>query len=153
MDTLELSRTFREVAGRGSFSMAAKSLNVSKANVSKYVAALENRLGVRLLNRSSELHRLCRLDSSSYATDLIAALARRIAVAVREGREVWCIFDNTAGNAAAHNTLDLQQALDTQPEMSVRPGKQRKPRQMNGADSASATITRCTAGRASTRCR
>ncbi|MBP6652852.1 MAG: LysR family transcriptional regulator, partial [Burkholderiaceae bacterium] len=36
MDTLELIRTFREVASRGSFSMAARTLDVSKANVSKY---------------------------------------------------------------------------------------------------------------------
>lgn len=53
MDTLELIRTFREVAQRGSFSMAAKTLDVSKANVSKYVAALEARLGTRLLNRTT----------------------------------------------------------------------------------------------------
>ncbi len=53
MDTLELIRTFREVALRGSFSMAAKALDISKANVSKYVAALEARLGTRLLNRTT----------------------------------------------------------------------------------------------------
>ena len=53
MDTLELIRTFREVAARGGFSRAAKSLDVSKANVSKYVAELESRLGTRLLNRST----------------------------------------------------------------------------------------------------
>jgi DNA-binding transcriptional LysR family regulator len=53
MDTLELIRTFREVASRGSFSMAARALDVSRANVSKYVAELESRLGVRLLNRST----------------------------------------------------------------------------------------------------
>jgi DNA-binding transcriptional LysR family regulator len=53
MDTLELIKTFREVAHRGSFSMAAQVLDVSKANVSKYVAELEARLGVRLLNRST----------------------------------------------------------------------------------------------------
>lgn len=53
MDTLELIRTFREVAQRGSFSQAATSLAVSKANVSKYVAELESRLGVRLLNRTT----------------------------------------------------------------------------------------------------
>ena len=53
MDTLELIRTFREVASRGSFSMAARSLDVSKANVSKYVAELETRLGVRLFNRTT----------------------------------------------------------------------------------------------------
>ena len=53
MDTLELIRTFREVAARGGFSRAAKTLEVSKANVSKYVAELESRLGTRLLNRST----------------------------------------------------------------------------------------------------
>jgi DNA-binding transcriptional LysR family regulator len=53
MDTLELIRTFQEVATRGSFSMAARTLDVSKANVSKYVAELESRLGVRLLNRTT----------------------------------------------------------------------------------------------------
>jgi DNA-binding transcriptional LysR family regulator len=53
MDTLELLRTFRAVAARASFSIAARDLDVSKANVSKYVAQLEARLGTRLLNRST----------------------------------------------------------------------------------------------------
>lgn len=53
MDTLELIRTFREVAARGGFSLAAKTLDVSKANVSKHIAELEARLGTRLLNRST----------------------------------------------------------------------------------------------------
>lgn len=53
MDSLELIRTFREVATRGSFSKAADALNLSRANTSKYVAALEEKLGVRLLNRST----------------------------------------------------------------------------------------------------
>jgi DNA-binding transcriptional LysR family regulator len=53
MDTFELIRTFREVAARGSFVQAANALTVSRANVSKYVAELEARLGVRLLNRST----------------------------------------------------------------------------------------------------
>lgn len=53
MDTLELIRTFREVAHRGSFSAAAGSLGLSRPNVSKYVAELESRVGVRLLNRTT----------------------------------------------------------------------------------------------------
>lgn len=53
MDTLTLIKTFREVASRGGFSRAALSLDISKANVSKYVAALEARLGARLLNRTT----------------------------------------------------------------------------------------------------
>ena len=53
MDTLELIRTFREVAQRGSFSAAARTLELSRPNVSKYVAELETRVGVRLLNRTT----------------------------------------------------------------------------------------------------
>jgi DNA-binding transcriptional LysR family regulator len=53
MDSLDLIRTFREVASHGSFSRAADKLDVSKATVSKYISELETRLGVRLLNRST----------------------------------------------------------------------------------------------------
>ena len=53
MDGLDLLKAFREVAARGSFSRAAITLGMSKANVSKYVAQLEERFGVRLLNRST----------------------------------------------------------------------------------------------------
>jgi DNA-binding transcriptional LysR family regulator len=53
LDSLELLRTFSEVAVSGSFSRAAKHLELSKATVSKYVATLEGRFGVRLLNRNS----------------------------------------------------------------------------------------------------
>ena len=48
MDTLELIRTFREVAQRGSFSAAARTLDLSRPNVSKYAGSL-------LLERSTPL--------------------------------------------------------------------------------------------------
>jgi len=53
MDGLDLIKTFREVAQRGSFSRAAIVIGLSKATVSKHVAELETRCGVRLLNRST----------------------------------------------------------------------------------------------------
>jgi len=53
MDSLDLIRAFREVATHESFSVAAKRLGLSKPTVSKYVAELESRFGVRLLNRST----------------------------------------------------------------------------------------------------
>ncbi|MEJ8825483.1 LysR family transcriptional regulator [Variovorax humicola] len=53
MDSLDLIKTFREVAQQGNFSRAATKLDMSKATVSKYVAELESRFGVRLLNRST----------------------------------------------------------------------------------------------------
>lgn len=53
MDSLDLLRTFSEVASSGSFSRTAKHLALSRGTVSKYIATLEGRFGVRLLNRTS----------------------------------------------------------------------------------------------------
>ncbi|HMN21239.1 MAG TPA: LysR substrate-binding domain-containing protein [Ottowia sp.] len=53
MDTLELLRTFREVARRNSFAAAARALDLAPATVSKYVAELETRFHLRLFNRST----------------------------------------------------------------------------------------------------
>lgn len=53
MDSLDLIQTFREVARRNSFSAAARALDMSPANVSKYVAQLEARFGVRLFHRTT----------------------------------------------------------------------------------------------------
>lgn len=53
MDSFDLIKTFQEVTAHGSFSRAATRLDMSKASVSKYVAELERRFGVRLLNRST----------------------------------------------------------------------------------------------------
>lgn len=57
------------------------------------------------------LHGAPRIYYSSYGPALITALARRIAQALQDGQSVWCIFDNTAGGAAAENALSLRQAL------------------------------------------
>jgi uncharacterized protein YecE (DUF72 family) len=57
------------------------------------------------------LHGSPRMYYSAYQPALIAALAGRISLARRQGGALWCIFDNTAGGAAAHNALELQQAL------------------------------------------
>lgn len=53
MDSLDLLRTFREVAHRRSFASAARALDMSPANVSKYVVELESRFRVRLFNRTT----------------------------------------------------------------------------------------------------
>jgi len=53
MDTIDGMRTFATVADEGSFSRAAERLGMSPQLASKYVAQLEERLGVRLLNRST----------------------------------------------------------------------------------------------------
>ena len=57
------------------------------------------------------LHGSPRMYCSSYDPELLQTLARRIAAAIGEDRELWCMFDNTAGAAAAHNAIALKQAL------------------------------------------
>lgn len=53
MDTLTGIKVFRQIVESGSFVAAAQRLDLSTAMVSKHVMHLEQRLGVRLLNRNS----------------------------------------------------------------------------------------------------
>lgn len=53
MDKVTCMRAFCEVVKEGGFSAAGRKLNVSKVLVSRYVAALEAELGVRLLQRTT----------------------------------------------------------------------------------------------------
>ena len=53
MDRLKEMQTFTAVVDAGSFVKAAEILGMSKAAVSRYVADLEARLGVRLLHRTT----------------------------------------------------------------------------------------------------
>ncbi|MBN9331700.1 MAG: hypothetical protein ABT03_14625 [Comamonas sp. SCN 67-35] len=53
MDSLDLIQIFREVARRGSFSATAAAQGVSPASVSKAIAQLETRFGLRLFHRTT----------------------------------------------------------------------------------------------------
>jgi DNA-binding transcriptional LysR family regulator len=53
MDSVLTMRVFARVAQLGGFAAAARDLNVSSAAVTKHVAALEERVGARLLNRTT----------------------------------------------------------------------------------------------------
>jgi DNA-binding transcriptional LysR family regulator len=53
MDRLAAMRVFVEVVGTGSFSAAAEKLDMSRAMVTRYVGALEQWLGARLLQRTT----------------------------------------------------------------------------------------------------
>ena len=53
MDQLLAMRVFARVADRGSFSVAAEELELSRPAASAHVAALEKHLGVRLLHRTT----------------------------------------------------------------------------------------------------
>ena len=53
MDTLTSIKVFRQVVESGSFVAASERLDISTAMVSKHVMHVEQRLGIRLLNRNS----------------------------------------------------------------------------------------------------
>src|SRR5215468_6130654 len=53
MDRLAVMGTFTRVVETGSFSTAAKQLNIGQPAISKSISQLEKRLGVRLLTRST----------------------------------------------------------------------------------------------------
>ncbi|TNE89784.1 MAG: LysR family transcriptional regulator [Deltaproteobacteria bacterium] len=53
MDTLDSMRSFVRVVDTGGFSSAARELGLPKSTVSRQVSRLEDRLGVRLLNRTT----------------------------------------------------------------------------------------------------
>src|SRR5260221_2869381 len=53
MDRITSMTTFTTVVASGSFTAAAQRLNMSPAMVTNHVRALEDRLGARLLNRTT----------------------------------------------------------------------------------------------------
>ena len=53
MDQIQAMRIFVRVVEAGTFTRAADSLNLPKATVTKHVPALEERLRVKLLNRTT----------------------------------------------------------------------------------------------------
>jgi uncharacterized protein YecE (DUF72 family) len=48
---------------------------------------------------------------SSYEPERLQAYAAAMAFNLQEGREVWCIFDNTASSAALGNAVDLRRMI------------------------------------------
>ena len=91
MDTLDALRVFIQVAEAQSFSEAARRGGVSKALASKYVGWLEERLGARLLNRTTrrvsltEAGAACLLSSRRLLEDY-AALVEETAESQRSAR-------------------------------------------------------------------
>ncbi|HBK45300.1 MAG TPA: LysR family transcriptional regulator [Xanthomonadaceae bacterium] len=74
MDTLDAMRVFVAVAERNGFSAAADALGLSTAGVTRQVAALERRLGTRLLNRTTRRVSLTSAGATYYqrAVQLLA---------------------------------------------------------------------------------
>ncbi len=76
MDTFAAMRVFVAVVERSGFSAAASALDLSTASVTRQVAALEKRLGTRLLNRTTRRVGLTSAGAAYYqrAVQLLAEL-------------------------------------------------------------------------------
>lgn len=81
---------FVTVVDAGSFSAAAKRLGVSTSYVSRQVAALEERLGIRLLARSTRTVRMTDAGTEYYrrCSELVAGLEEANQVVVGETAEI-----------------------------------------------------------------
>ncbi|MBT8086626.1 MAG: LysR family transcriptional regulator, partial [Gammaproteobacteria bacterium] len=66
MDRFEDLRAFVAVVDAGSFTAAAQRLNAAKSAVSRRVSALEERLGVQLLQRTTRVLNLTETGSRFY---------------------------------------------------------------------------------------
>lgn len=66
MDQLGAMRVFVRVVQTGSFSATGRELNTTQTTISKKVAALEKKLGVKLLTRSSRDHALTDVGAEYY---------------------------------------------------------------------------------------
>ncbi len=66
MDTIDLMRTFVAVVDAMSFTAAGKRVGRSKALISKHVGELEERLGVRLINRTTRSVQVTEIGRAYY---------------------------------------------------------------------------------------
>jgi DNA-binding transcriptional LysR family regulator len=66
MDRLTSLEVFSRVVETGGFSAAARKLNMSTTMVSNHVQALEDRLGVRLLHRTTRKVNLTEIGKAYY---------------------------------------------------------------------------------------
>ena len=100
MDRLASMQLFVRVAETGSFSKASADLNIAQPTVTKHVAALEQRLGARLLNRNTRGVSLTEIGALYYerckaiqremdeADNLAALLQKKVRGKLRVGTSV-----------------------------------------------------------------
>ncbi|MGO4127642.1 LysR family transcriptional regulator [Inquilinus sp. YAF38] len=105
MDRFTTMATFVRVAQLGSLSAAARDLGLTQPAVSQQVTALERRLGVRLLNRST------RRLAPTEAGERYLAQARRILEAVADAEDGLAeASDALTGSLRVHAPAGLGQA-------------------------------------------
>lgn len=89
MDRMDALRAFVRLVERGSFTAVAEELRVGQSTVSKWLAALEDELGVRLLDRTTRSQRVTEAGQQFYqrAAGILDAYDSAVGE-VREGQTV-----------------------------------------------------------------
>lgn len=107
IDNLPGLFAFERIVALGSLTAAAGELGLSLAVVSKRLASLEQRMGVRLINRSTR--RLSATDSGkilySHAVRVVAELAHARDALARQRREISGLLKITAPNSFGRRRL------------------------------------------------
>jgi DNA-binding transcriptional LysR family regulator len=126
MDRIDEWRTFVEVAGRRSFSAAARALGHSPQAVTRAVAAVEARIGARLLHRTTRSvsltgegerylerarHAVAELDRLETRDDATAPLAGRLAITAPVLFGQLHVAPIVTSFLAAHSALDIRLLL------------------------------------------
>lgn len=102
MDELAMNRAFLQVVESGSFSAAARQLNISVTSVARQVGGLEDQLGVRLLNRTTRRQSLT--EAGHHYMSRLSAFMRDF-----EGlkREVASYQDGVRGSLKVHMRVSI----------------------------------------------
>jgi DNA-binding transcriptional LysR family regulator len=146
MDRLSVMETFVRIVEMGSFSAAARHMNVGQPTVSKTIAQLEERLGVRLLMRSThglrpteagqtyfERARLAILEADEAeraARGINAGLGGRLRVSVCVAFGKLHLMPHLSAFLEAHPELSIDLVLEDRPidlleegiDLALRPG-------------------------------
>ncbi len=100
MDSLTSMRVFGTIVETGSFASAARRLNLSRAVVTKHVAALEDRLGVRLLERTTRKLSVTEAGARYYARS--SQILADVEDAEREAAQATVVPRGTLRVSAPH---------------------------------------------------
>jgi len=105
MDSLTSMRVFAAVVDAGSFVAAARRLKLSRAVVTKHVAALEDRLQVRLLERTTR--KLSVTEAGGRYYERCAQILTEIEDAEREAAQASAVPRGTLRVSASHTFATL----------------------------------------------
>jgi DNA-binding transcriptional LysR family regulator len=123
MDRLSVMETFVRIVEMGSFSAAARHMNVGQPTVSKTIAQLEERLGVRLLMRSTHGLRPTEAGQTYFERARIAILeadeAERAARGVNAGLEGRLRVSACVAFGKLHLIPHLPAFLAAHPDLSI----------------------------------